>query len=422
MPTFRTNLLLLACLLSTVAFGQSENLPGVTEVLDGVPITGVANADLRPIDEMMVALMNEIDAPGASVAISRNGVLVYARGFGYQDEEQTEPVLPATQFRIASVSKPITATAIMALVHEGRLSLDDKLVDHLTDEERAVAHADIQAITLRQLLQHRGGWNRNKSFDPMFKSPTRDQALGITGPATQSQIILGMLALPLDFEPGTKYSYSNFGYCLLGRVIERVSGQPYDQYVQQHVLALRGINTMAIGSTLERGEHETRYHTRDHRQTEGVVEGALGQQVPVQYGGWCLENMDAHGGWIATAADVVAFADGYNAPQRYPFLTDPLLAEVVKPCPADQGKSSYYGLGWLVRNLPEGQGYNMWHNGSLDGTSTLLVRRHDGLNWAVLFNTRDIQAGGAPSGKVDPRMHQAVNQVQHWPQQAVPLD
>ncbi|QDU54568.1 serine hydrolase domain-containing protein [Aeoliella mucimassa] len=422
MPHFCTSLLLFACLTSAVALGQSEPAATEPEVIDGIPITGTANPDLRPVDEMMVELIKKIDAPGASVAISRDGVLVYARGFGYQDEEQAEPVEPNTRFRIASISKPITATAIMALVHDGKLSLDDKLVDHLTDEERAVVNEELAPVTLRQLLQHRAGWNRDKTFDPMFKSRRRDEALGIEGLDTTDKIIRGMLPLPLSDEPGSKYSYSNFGYCVLGRIIERTTGQPYDEYVKQRVLAQQGISTMAIGSTLTRGEHETRYHTNDGRKGPGVVEGVVGQRVPVQYGAWCLENMDAHGGWIATAADLVAFADGYNDNSRYDFLTDDLLAEVVSPCPADEGKNSYYGLGWLVVHVGDKQHYNMWHNGSLPGTSTILVRRHDGFNWAVLFNTRDIEGGGAPSGKVDPLMHEAVNKVQQWPAQPVSVE
>src|SRR5690606_22434583 len=99
------------------------------------------------------------------------------------------------------------------------------------------------------LLQHRGGWDRDKSFDAMFQSVRFAQTLGIDSPAKANDVIRAMQSVPLDFEPGERYAYSNYGYCLLGRVIEKFSGQSYEDYVKEHVLAPTGVTAMCVGGT-----------------------------------------------------------------------------------------------------------------------------------------------------------------------------
>ena len=389
-------------------------------MLDGIHVSGIDNPDLRPFDDMMVALMRDHSVPGASLAVSRNGDLVYARGFGYRDVERSRPVLPATRFRIASLSKPITAAAIVSLVHAGKLQVDDTFVSFLNRSERSAVHPQLRSITVRHLLQHRGGWDRDQSFDPMFKTVMIGEALGLQAPANQSQIIQYMLQRPLDFEPGTRYAYSNFGYCLLGQIIERVTMQSYEDYVREQILAPLGVSSPKLARTLSPAEGETRYYTPTPETVTGVVPGVLGEQVPPQYGGWCIEYMDSHGGWIASASDLVAFADAFNAPTSAEFMTDQLLEQLFQAPAQDAEKNVYYGFGWNVRRLDDPTKINTWHTGSLAGTSTLLVRRHDGLNWAVLFNMRDGKDGKRLSAIIDPLVHRAANQIEKWPENGLP--
>ncbi len=138
--------------------------------------------------------------------MARNGHLVYARGFGLGDVEAKTPVQPDSLFRIASISKPITAAAIMQLVERGKLKLDDHLVDLLDvrHERKPVPPGDprLKDVTVRHLLQHRGGWDRDKSFDPMFRSVKLAKELGAEPPANSWQVITAMWSRPLDFEPG----------------------------------------------------------------------------------------------------------------------------------------------------------------------------------------------------------------------------
>jgi N-acyl-D-amino-acid deacylase len=234
-------------------------------------------------------------------------------------------------------------------------------------------------------------------------------------------IIRYMLRRPLDFDPGSRYAYSNFGYCLLGRVVEKVSGKSYHDYVRQEVLAPLGAHDTQLGRTLLAGRlpHEVRYDAGD-RKGNAVLGPQLGKPVPLPYGAWCLEAMDSHGGWVATAADLVRFAEAFDHPDRCKVLNARSIETMFARPPGEAGfdkgkpREVYYACGWSVR--PYGKdSRNTWHTGSLDGTSTILVRRTDGLTWAVLFNSRDGGKGGEPASEIDSLVHKAADAVKNWP-------
>lgn len=343
---------------------------------------------LASFDQAMEAQLQDTGIPGGALAVARGGRLVLSRGYGTSDAD--------TLFRIASVSKPITAVAILTLAKAGKLDLDGKAFARLPGEKPADPR--LESITVRQLLRHTGGWDREKSGDPMFRSVEFAKLLGRAPPADADAVIRVMRGAPLDFDPGARVAYSNFGYCLLGRVIESVSGESYEAYVKRAVLAPMGITRMRIGaSRLEgRAPGETSYRQRDARPAVSVFEP--GTQVPLPYGGFHLEAMDAHGGWIASAVDLVRFA----------VSIDPAFETEMLAAPPD-APDVWYGLGWQVRKLGDGR-LNSWHTGSLPGTSALLVRRHDGLVWAALFNERS-----AKDGRIDPALHRAADAVTAWP-------
>jgi len=401
-------------------------------------VTGRANSHMVPFDELLTTFVAEHKVPGAAVAISKNGRLVYARGFGYADVESKTAVEPASRFRIASISKPITAVAILQLVEQGKLGLEERVFDLLKDDANqppsGTPDSRLPQITIRQLLQHSGGWDRDVSFDPMFRPIEIARELATDPPAGQAQVIRYMRGKPLDFQPGERYAYSNFGYCLLGRLIEKASGEPYDTYVKEHVLKPLGIVQMQLGRTLPefRAEGEVKYYAPGDKRGPAVVGQNLGQDVPLPYGTWNLEAMDSHGGWIASAVDLVRFASAFDDPNRCPILKSESVAEMFARPAGGPGydaeqkpKSVYYGLGWFVRTKAKteeekeistlGDKFSQWHTGSLDGTSTILVRRHDGLCWAVLFNTRHRNPEKAPARLIDSLMHKAANAIQEWP-------
>jgi N-acyl-D-amino-acid deacylase len=383
--------------------------------------SGITSPELASFDEVMTTFMQEQQVPGAVLAVTTESRLVYARGFGLADRQRPQAVEPTALFRIASLSKSMTAVAVLQLVERTTLALDAKVWDVLTLPEPA--NARWKQVTILHLLQHTGGWDRDRRYDPMFRSVGIAQELNVSPPAEPHHIIRFMLGKPLDFDPGSRYAYSNFGYCLLGRVIERVAGRAYEKYVQQEVLAPLGIRRMRLGKTLpaQRVATEVVYYDEKDRTGSAVV-GTIGEPVPLPYGAWYLEAMDAHGGWLASAVDLVRFASAFDVPAACPILRPESIATMfARPAGAagyeadGTPKAVYYGCGWQVRLLDRQSHINTWHIGSLAGTSTLLVRRYDGKNWAVLFNTRSGPDGHPLANKVDGLIHKAANRVQSWP-------
>jgi N-acyl-D-amino-acid deacylase len=389
---------------------------------------GRTDERMAGFDRMMQEFLRRHRAPGAALAVTDRGRLVYARGYGYGDVAKRDPVTPTNLFRIASISKPITAVAILRLAEQKKLNLDDKvfdIVDEFLSERIDGDEFDERQrqITIRHLLEHRGGWDRDKSFDAMFQSVRFARKFDSPPPADPNTVIRAMLGQRLDFDPGERYAYSNYGYCLLGRVIEKVTGQTYEQYVQQEVLAPLGIHSMRIGRTRlsERQPDEVRYY--DPGLGRSVFKEDLGQETPWPYGGWHLEAMDAHGGWIASAVDLARFACALDDPAACKILQPETIAAMDDRPPGLAGfdnegnpKEVYYSLGWFNRVVGEGR-VNHWHTGSLDGTSGILIRRHDRRNFIVLFNARVSPHTGHLATAIDPLLHQAADAVQDWPQE-----
>lgn len=383
-----------------------------------IAITGIASPATRPLDELMTSVMGKWGIPGGALAVVKDGRLVFAHGYGLADRDAGKTVQPDSLFRIASVSKPITSAAILALVERGRLKLDAKLLDVVKSHGVSADSAQDwrwPQITIRQLLNHTAGFDRNVSFDPMFRSDEVAKETGTPRPAGQWAIIRYMLDWPLDFDPGTKMAYSNFGYCLLGRVIEEVTGKPYGEAVQELVLRPAGITRMKLGRTRlsERLPGEVRYYMVGNESCRSVFPDVRGT-VHWPYGGFYIEAMDAHGGWVASTIDLVRFAAALDG-HRKPGLLKPATVRLIetRPGPPLPGNSSaYYGLGWQVR--PVGQGANWWHNGLLPGTVTLLVRTHHGFVWAALFNLRP-KDDQRFLNELDGGIWKAVGRVSDWP-------
>ncbi len=369
--------------------------------------------------------MEERKVPGGALAVLRRGRLVYARGYGLADRAKVLAVRTDSLFRIASISKPITAVAVLKLVEEGRLSLDAPVlrVLRLTEAHGHGPPRDsrFRDVTIRHLLHHTGGWDREQTFDPMFGIGPRELRDRSSGPPGPPEIIRYMMDQPLQFDPGARYAYSNFGYCLLGRVIEQVTGTSYEDFVRERILAPIRITRMRLGRSLEDQAHpdEVRYYTREDKQLMSVFPGTSAK-VPAPYGGFNIEAMEAHGGWVASVLDLVRFAAAFDTSPVTAPIKHHTIRLMVAPPPApvarnDAGKveEKYYSCGWMNRRVGANR-VNRWHNGSLPGSWGLLVRRWDGLSWAALFNQRseDVQL---PDSAIDAALHRAADAVDRWP-------
>ena len=385
-------------------------------------VTGKPVPELASFDRTLLDLMAKWKIPGGSVAVVKDGRLVLAHGYGWADRENHQPVEPDSLFRIASLSKPLTSAAILKLVEEGRLRLDDKAFERLGDlkpRPGASVNPDLRRITIRNLLQHSAGWDRDKSFDPMFQSREIAAALGVPPPAGAEAIIRYMLDKPLQFSPGTSYAYSNFGYCVLGRVIEKTTGERYEDFVRDRILRPAGVTSMRLGRTRprDRAPGEVLYYGFPGMGLAPSVFPSGPAEVPWPYGGFFLEATDAHGGWIASATDLARFIDAVDGRRHHPQILSPRSIQQMTARPAPPlwaGTDSWYGMGWSVR--PAEGGANWWHTGSLEGTTTLMVRAGIGVTWVVLFNSRP-RDGSRFDGELDSGMWQAEREVQRWPAQ-----
>jgi CubicO group peptidase (beta-lactamase class C family) len=303
--------------------------------------------------------MEKYDVPALSFAVGYAGEIIHEDAFGVADRERNEAVTPAYLFRIASLSKMITSAAIFTLVEQNRLKLSDKVIGPGavlgTDYGQPPYSAGIEQITVEQLLTHTsGGWT-NDGRDPMFTHPAMNHA----------ELITWTLAnRPLDHPPGQNFAYSNFGYCVLGRVIEKLTSQSYPDFVRAEVLSRCGINDMVIAaSRLEkRRSDEVKYYGQGENPYEANV-----------------ARMDSHGGWLARASDLVQFLmhiDGYSKPAN---ILKPHTIQLMTT-PSTANREYAKGL-WITNNG------NWWHDGSLAGTTTIAVRTHGGFCWAALTNT-----------------------------------
>lgn len=326
--------------------------------------TAFKASDLALIENKVRAYMQANDMPGLSIAISKNEKLVYASGFGYADKEAGEPVGTAHRFRIASVSKPITRVAVARVIADTSLNEDSKIFGPnsvLGNQYSTPANnPKIVDITVEHLIKHRSGLvNVNTDgvkIDPMF---------AYTGTTHKGLIEWTLKNYPLGYTPGTaNYDpdndpttndmYSNFGYSLLGRVIEARTGKSYEAYVRDTILKPAGANGIVIGGDKEadRKDNEVKYYGS----------GAYSSVKP--------QRFDAHGGWIATPTDLLRF----------------LKHESVL--------SNSYA-----------------HYGKMGGTTAVLHRRSDGFSVAAVSN----KLHNMPE-EMDAMLMEIVESVSKWPE------
>jgi CubicO group peptidase (beta-lactamase class C family) len=341
--------------------------------------------ELAAMEGVASAFVNAHSLPGLSVAVARNGELLYARGFGFADRDQHERVTPAHLFRIASVSKPVTSVTLFRLMEEKRLTLEDTVFGPRGILGDAFGKAPykhcVDEIRIKHLLTHTGGGWQNDGTDPMFRNP---------GMNHQQLIAWAIEKVALTHPPGEHYAYSNFGYCILGRVIEKLNGVAYERHVRDAVLKRCGVTGMKIGG-----------NTLAERAPGEVIYYGAGRQDPY---GMNVRRMDSHGGWLATAQDLAMFAshvDGHS-PSRN-ILEPGSIREMTTASAANAG----YAKGWAVNPVP-----NWWHAGALPGTTSIMVRTASGFCWAALANRRE--ASGDTGGAMDRMMWDLVRQVIHW--------
>ena len=369
-----------------------------------------SNTATESIDSILNIFLKRNKIKGASVAISKDGRLVYAKGFGWADERNSVEVEPKHVFRIASVSKLITAVTVMKLVEEGRLGLDDKVFgsEGILNDSIYLNYKDkrIEDITILNLLNHTAGWNTRNS-DPLFQSLSIARKMNVSPPAGIETIIEYTLQKRLNYYPGTRYSYSNFGYAVLGEVIEKVTGMDYYEYVQFAILDPLGIYDMHIGRNFfkDKLDNEVCYYVigKDNRCYAFDGSGELMSEV---YGGNNIELLSAAGGWVASAPELMKFmvaVDGF--PGKPDIISDESIRLMT-----NSNKRTRKLIGWRGTD-----GYGTWwRTGTLAGTSALVMRYKNGINWIILMNT-STKRKSKIHNEISKTMFSAIRSVKEWP-------
>lgn len=338
--------------------------------------------ELKPLDDSILAFLDKWRINGVSLAITRGDSLVYAKGYGWADVEKKTEMRPDMTLRVASVSKLITAVGIMTLQEKGMLSLDDKVFGKggiLTQFNGCYTDRRYEQITVRHLLRHEGGFTC-KVYDPLFYTVKLMKRYGFDRTPTGDQIIRIELGRPLEFTPGTESEYSNLGYLLLVRIIEKVTGEDYETWMQRNVLRPAGCFDMHLGRNwyADRLPSEPHYYPYKGDKPADSIAGD-GEKVSRPYGGNDIETLSGAGAWVASTpelARLVASIDGGGPVQDIlsRMSVDEMTAEV---------DSLTFPMGWI--NSDEHGVW--WRTGTLSGTSALIQHFPDGECWIMVTNT-----------------------------------
>src|SRR4030042_529292 len=242
------------------------------------PITGTGRKGSDKIDPLMVSYMEKYGAKAAVLAISNRGRIIYSKGYGWSDEKCKEPVEPNAVMRIASVSKPVTAAIIRKLIRENKISPETKVFPFLGEDFTSRIKDDrLNKITVGDLLEHKGGWDRDISFDPVFGLPEPDANLPGFEKMEPKHLVAYMASRPLQFDPGTKSMYSNFGYVVLGQVVEKATGLSYKEYLHEKFLPLLQTTGIDVaGNEPNKSLHEVSYPKAGRSLNIKVMDGAGG--------------------------------------------------------------------------------------------------------------------------------------------------
>ncbi|HOZ69256.1 MAG TPA: serine hydrolase domain-containing protein [Chitinophagaceae bacterium] len=364
MKSLQTFLLLF---LSGILFSCSKSGGGS----DPVPAT---QADIAAVDSKVNTFMTTYNVPGASLAVSKNGKLVYVKGYGKANTSTNELVTPAHRFRLASVSKTFTGVAILKLVQDGRLSLDAKVFGTggvlANDFGTSPYNSNLLNITVRHLLQNvSGSWGASTGGDVIDQNPSY----------TYKQLLDWIInTRPNPNVPGTVYDYSNVNFCIAGRIIEKISGKSYVNFIKEDIMA-------PIGAT----QTDISGKTAGEKKANEVTYYGQGQDANFVYN-IAFPRRDADGGLLSTASDLLRLVnaiDGFST--RTDLLTPASITALTTPSAVFSSYACGIGI-WSAENL--------WYNyGSLPGTRTGFFRHNNGMCVALLLNSRvDPVAGENP--------------------------
>ena len=321
----------------------------------------VSAADAQTIDGLFTEY-NRRSVPGAAVAVIQHGRLAFIRTYGLADLETKTPVTERTNFRLASLTKPFTAMAVMLLVRDGRLALDTRVADIVRDFP-----AYGREIRIRHLLTHTSGLRAYEEFIP--KSPTRPLS---------DQDVMKILkrAERLLFPPGTAFRYGDSGYAVLAIVVETVSGRPFAAFLRDRIFAPAGMTSTVAWTS---GASTLRYRARGYAATSSGFRLA-DQSV--------TSTVLGDGGVYSSLRDLIAWD---RALDERKLLGARLQRVAWTPASLADGTKTNYGLGWFIER--DRHGTRVYHRGDTSGFSNFIVKYPERQTTLIVLTNR--QGGGA---------------------------
>ena len=312
-----------------------------------------ARAQADRVDSLITAEMKRQNIPGLSLGVMKEGEMIKAQGYGFANIRTGAPVTASTVLKIASVSKQFIAAGIMLLAQDGRLSVDDSISKYLPDVPAAW-----RPITIRHCLTHTAGLVRE---GPAFDA---------SRPQTDITVIRSAYRLPLRFQPGAKYEYSNVGYFILGEIITRVSAQPWSEFIDQRVFKPSGMDATYPTNTKAVLPNRAQGYVDNNKLNEAA------EWIALRPSGAFLSTVVDMAKW-----DAVLYTDRVlSAASRQAMWT---------PVTLNDGTTYPYGFGW---QLGSRNGRRMvFHGGGGPGARTKFVRAlDDRLSIIVLVNLDDV--------------------------------
>ena len=351
-----------------------------------LPVSGMPVPSMAALDIEILNIMHADDVQAGAVGIMKNGVVVYQRFFGWQDQAKTQPLPPETMMRIASVTKPQTAACIRTLIADGTINLTDNVFNvgqpggGLLNIApfNGLGDTRLANVTVEHCLRHRGGWNRNTTFgvgDLTYKEIEIKQDYNQDAPPTRTQLVSWILSQPLQHNPGSQFAYSNIGFLVLGLIIDQYTGKRPAEFLHERVLAPVGVlpEEVELGRTfpVDRNPNEPWYDNQGstspnvYASLDDLQNDPEGSKVPSPDGGWNMEARVGQGGLIATPRALLHFLDNYQVAGT--------------------------NIGVPRNKASESTSWNFVHTGALSkGTNSIAHQWGDGYCFVALFNRNKI--------------------------------
>ncbi|MBM3836919.1 MAG: DUF3471 domain-containing protein [Verrucomicrobia bacterium] len=325
---------------------------GYTNVVEMLLAKGAdPNAPIPTLEQWLDAGAKDVVkglSPGAAMLVAKAGKILLKRGYGYASLEHRVPITPETKFRIGSISKQFTASAILKLQEQGKLSVSDKLSKFIPDYPRG------DEVTIHHLLTHTSGIHSYTSKPDFFET--------VTVPVKPEDLIKSFKNDPYDFAPGEKWSYNNSGYFLLGAILEKVAGASYGDFLKQHFFEPLGMNNTGVHNATDILEHEATGYTYER----GAFKKALD---------WNMSRAGGAGALYSTVEDLFKWNEALfngkvlgEATLKAAFTPVKTAGDLKSGGETREG----YGYGWAIsqqRGLTE-----IAHGGGLQGFLSYLLR------------------------------------------------